>query len=312
MSKQFIGSDFSQRSAQSSVDKLTSPEQVAAAAAVHFPLCMRHLHNGLLKDHKLKHWGRLQYTLFLKGCGMDLDGAVAWMQAQFTQVMSTDQFVKTYAYSFRHMFGKEGARRNYTVRSRALSASVRRSLTCCVVAAAVLVHEDHHGQPAGAGRLPRLRVQARAGQRARQPPDAGEAVARQHSRDRHPREAGQRRRGGRGCRRYVRTLFAADAAPNAHVAEQPCRTSWPASATSTSHTPTTSSCCRAPTRGRRPSRSTPTRYDVVVRAALSPAPLTPLVLQWFQASVQYHRLKSGAAAAAPPASTAMAVDEKPV
>lgn len=208
MSKQFIGSDFSQRTAQSSVDKLTSPEQVAATAAVHFPLCMRHLHNGLLKDHKLKHWGRLQYTLFLKGCGMDLDGAVAWMQAQFTQVMSTDQFVKTYAYSFRHMFGKEGARRNYTVRSRGLplrcaAAAADSDSSSSSLAAAVLVHEDHHGQPAGTGRLPRLRIQTRARQRARQPPDAGEAGAGQHSRDRRPREAGQRRRGGRRRRRYV-------------------------------------------------------------------------------------------------------------
>lgn len=115
LSKQFVGADFSQRQTQS-LDKLSTPEQVAAAAPTHFPLCMRHLHNGLLREHKLKHWGRLQYTLFLKGCGLDLDAAVAWMQTQFSKVMSSDQFVKQYAYSFRHMFGKEGARRNYTVR----------------------------------------------------------------------------------------------------------------------------------------------------------------------------------------------------
>lgn len=57
----------------------------------------------------------------------------------------------------------------------------------------------------------------------------------------------------------------------------------------------------------------PNQVRTALLAALC-APLTPLVLQWFQASVQYHRLKSGAAAtaaAAPAASTAMAVDETP-
>jgi DNA primase large subunit len=32
----------------------------------------------------------------------------------FTKVMSHDDFVKKYSYSFRHMYGKEGARKNYT------------------------------------------------------------------------------------------------------------------------------------------------------------------------------------------------------
>jgi hypothetical protein len=56
----------------------------------------------------------------------------------------------------------------------------------------------------------------------------------------------------------------------------------------------------------------PNQVRAALLAALCRSALTPLVLQWFQASVQYHRLKSGgAAAAAPAASTAMAVDETP-
>jgi DNA primase large subunit len=32
-----------------------------------FPLCMRYLHETLKQNHHLKHYGRLQYLLFLKG-----------------------------------------------------------------------------------------------------------------------------------------------------------------------------------------------------------------------------------------------------
>lgn len=30
-------------------------------------MCMRHLHEALKQNHHLKHYGRLQYWLFLKG-----------------------------------------------------------------------------------------------------------------------------------------------------------------------------------------------------------------------------------------------------
>ncbi|RYG65806.1 hypothetical protein EON64_11175 [archaeon] len=88
--------------------------QVEAAAETNMPLCMRSLHGALKKESKLKHWGRLQYGLFLKGAGMDLEGATQFFQAFFTKAMSLDQFTKSYAYSLRHMYGKEGARKNYT------------------------------------------------------------------------------------------------------------------------------------------------------------------------------------------------------
>jgi DNA primase large subunit len=32
----------------------------------------------------------------------------------FTKLMSREEFVKKHAYSLRHMYGKEGARKNYT------------------------------------------------------------------------------------------------------------------------------------------------------------------------------------------------------
>ena len=112
MNKQYIGKDFN-KSAGGSMDKLT-PELIDDAAENNMPLCMKHLHQNLKKEHKLKHWGRLQYGLFLKGAGMELEDAMVFWEGHFTRLLSHDNFQKQYAYSFRHMYGKEGARKNYT------------------------------------------------------------------------------------------------------------------------------------------------------------------------------------------------------
>lgn len=77
------------------------------------PLCMRQLHAGMQKDKKLKHWGRLQYGLFLKGAGLSMDDALLFFQRHFTSVTG-EQFQKQYAYNIRHMYGKEGKRATYT------------------------------------------------------------------------------------------------------------------------------------------------------------------------------------------------------
>jgi DNA primase large subunit len=45
---------------------------------------------------------------------LDLDGALAFWESHFTKIMSHDQFVKSYSYNFRHMYGKEGGRKSYT------------------------------------------------------------------------------------------------------------------------------------------------------------------------------------------------------
>ena len=112
MNKQYVGKDFS-KSAGGSLGKLTL-DVVDEAAERNMPLCMKNLHDNLKKDHKLKHWGRLQYGLFLKGAGMEMEDALMFWENHFTKLISHDNFQKQYAYSFRHMYGKEGARKNYT------------------------------------------------------------------------------------------------------------------------------------------------------------------------------------------------------
>lgn len=77
------------------------------------PLCMRQLQTGLQRDKKLKHWGRLQYGLFLKGAGLSMDDALSFFQRHFSTVTG-EQFQKQYSYNIRHMYGKEGKRATYT------------------------------------------------------------------------------------------------------------------------------------------------------------------------------------------------------
>jgi DNA primase large subunit len=79
----------------------------------HMPLCMRQLQTGLERDHKLKHWGRLQYGLFLKGAGLSLEDALQYFGKMFS-VVTHDKFQKDYAYGIRHMYGKEGQRKSTT------------------------------------------------------------------------------------------------------------------------------------------------------------------------------------------------------
>lgn len=73
----------------------------------HFPLCMRNLHMTLRKNSHLKHFGRLQYTLFLKGIGLTLeDCLIFWRQA--FKLVTDDTFNKEYRYNVRHSYGDVG------------------------------------------------------------------------------------------------------------------------------------------------------------------------------------------------------------
>ena len=47
-------------------DGTLTAEMIDEMAYKHFPACMRNLHMALRKDKHLKHFGRLQYGLFLK------------------------------------------------------------------------------------------------------------------------------------------------------------------------------------------------------------------------------------------------------
>lgn len=111
MNKQYTGKEYGGATGNGEGIK---PGDIDELSQRSMPLCMRTLHTGLQKDHKLKHWGRLQYGLYLKGVGLSMEDALVFWETAFSKLVTTDQFQKQYAYSFRHMYGKEGKRTNYT------------------------------------------------------------------------------------------------------------------------------------------------------------------------------------------------------
>ncbi|EKM82746.1 hypothetical protein AGABI1DRAFT_53177 [Agaricus bisporus var. burnettii JB137-S8] len=91
-------------------------EMVDGLAKKHFPMCMRGMHENLRRDHHLKHFGRLQYGLFLKVLGLSIEEAVAFWRKSFDR-MTDDKFSKEYKYNIRHSYGLEGKRANYPAKN---------------------------------------------------------------------------------------------------------------------------------------------------------------------------------------------------
>ncbi|KAJ7940701.1 eukaryotic and archaeal DNA primase, large subunit-domain-containing protein [Mycena leptocephala] len=91
-------------------------EMVDDLATKHFPMCMRNSHQKLRADHRLNHFGRLQYGLFLKVLGLSVEEAIIFWRKSFDRI-NDDTFNKMYKYNIRHSFGLEGKRANYPAKS---------------------------------------------------------------------------------------------------------------------------------------------------------------------------------------------------
>ena len=90
-----------------------SLQDIENLAQESFPLCMQILHRSLTVESHLKHNGRLQYGLFLKGVGLSLEESMKFWKVKFEKKTKADKFDKEYAYNIRHSYGKEGKRTNY-------------------------------------------------------------------------------------------------------------------------------------------------------------------------------------------------------
>ncbi|XP_010250659.1 PREDICTED: probable DNA primase large subunit [Nelumbo nucifera] len=131
LSTSYIGPDYSQPKGCAEIS-IRDIDQIANSS---FPLCMRHLFEKLREDHHLKHGGRMQLGLFLKGVDLKLDDALAFWKAEFSQKVGAERFEKEYAYSIRHNYGKEGKRTDYTPYS------------CQKIISSTPGVGDHHGCP---------------------------------------------------------------------------------------------------------------------------------------------------------------------
>lgn len=111
LSHSYTGQDYS---TQGSTGKI-SLDQIDSLCTKSFPPCMRQLHKALRDSHHLRHGGRMQYGLFLKGIGLTLEQALQFWKQEFIRgKMDPDKFDKGYSYNIRHSFGKEGKRTDYT------------------------------------------------------------------------------------------------------------------------------------------------------------------------------------------------------
>ncbi|KAJ3115341.1 hypothetical protein HDU96_000825 [Phlyctochytrium bullatum] len=92
---------------------ITEGEVEPLAKAGHFPLCMSNLVTHLHADGHLRHFGRLQLGLFLKGIGVPLEEALVYWKRAFHK-LTEDKFNKEHAYNIRFNYGREGSRKDYS------------------------------------------------------------------------------------------------------------------------------------------------------------------------------------------------------
>ncbi|KAH8106985.1 DNA primase large subunit [Cristinia sonorae] len=112
-----VSSEWGNASSSGNGSEVTA-DMVDDIARKHYPACMRNLHDCLRRDRHLKHFGRLQYGLFLKACvlGLSIEEALLFWRKSFSN-MQDDKFNKEYRYNIRHSYGLEGKRANYAAKS---------------------------------------------------------------------------------------------------------------------------------------------------------------------------------------------------
>ncbi|KAJ5078453.1 DNA primase large subunit [Anaeramoeba ignava] len=79
-----------------------------------FPLCMKLIYEKLIQDHHLKHQGRIQLGLFLKGIGLSVHDSIRFWKQEFLKKMTEKDFEKDYIYGIKYNYGLEGKRVNWS------------------------------------------------------------------------------------------------------------------------------------------------------------------------------------------------------
>lgn len=112
-----------------------TPAEIPELSRRSFPLCMETMQRQLKKDAHLRHEARRTYGLFLKGIGLSLDDAIKFWRDSFARKCAGDKWQRQYAYNIRHMYGKEGKRKDYT------------PMSCMTIVMAQVGNGEYHGCP---------------------------------------------------------------------------------------------------------------------------------------------------------------------
>lgn len=83
LSQSFVAPDAGYAEESSLGDMTNVTAGSIDAYSQYFPLCMQNLHRELKKNNHLKHFSRLQYTLFLKGIGLNLQECITFWRRSF-------------------------------------------------------------------------------------------------------------------------------------------------------------------------------------------------------------------------------------
>jgi DNA primase large subunit len=88
--------------------------ELPAAMQQSAPLCMRRSFAVLKAQHHMKHGGRMQLGLFVKGIGLSMENALVFWKTEFMLGGKTaDEFDKQYTYNFMHQYGQAGSHTDY-------------------------------------------------------------------------------------------------------------------------------------------------------------------------------------------------------
>lgn len=90
-----------------------SVESIYVQAKNYFPLCMLEIFDSFKSAHTLKHMGRLQFGMFLKGLGMDVKETIRLFTMELKRTGKGEKQVKEYVYYIEHMYGMQGKKTDY-------------------------------------------------------------------------------------------------------------------------------------------------------------------------------------------------------
>jgi DNA primase large subunit len=130
LSQSFVAPDAAYAESSSITDLASFTAASVESESQHFPLCMQNLQRALRKNSHLKHFARLQYTLFLKGVGLNMNECITFWRKSFKLItdgefkmtkifaairkltISADKFKSEYLYNIRHAYGDVGGDAN--------------------------------------------------------------------------------------------------------------------------------------------------------------------------------------------------------